>query len=198
MAETKKKSGAIAFSPFSISPSKPPPSPPPLPFLTRVLVFKYSVEDIDFRGENCVDAEWMAYLGAFRYLRSLNLADCHRINNSAIWSLVGMTGLKEVDLSRCMKVSDPGVRHLISISTLEKLWISETGITANGVVLLSSLKNLSVLDLGGLPVTDTTLDSLQALTKLQYLDLWGSKISNKGALVLQRFPKAELPQSSLD
>ena len=74
-----------------------------------------------------------------------------------------MTSLKEVDLSQCMKVSDAGVRPLISISTLEKLWISETGITVNGVVLLSSLKNLSVLDLGGLPVTDTTLNSLQVL-----------------------------------
>ncbi|XWS50080.1 hypothetical protein CRYUN_Cryun12cG0057600 [Craigia yunnanensis] len=158
-------------------------------FASLLEVFKYSVEEIDLRGENCVDAEWMAYLGAFRYLRSLNLADCHRINNSAIWSLVGMTNLKEVDLSRCTKVSDAGVRHLIPISTLEKLWISETGITADGVVLLSSLKNLSVLDLGGLPVTDTALNSLQALTKLQYLDLWGSKISNKGASVLQRFPK---------
>ncbi|XVF10424.1 hypothetical protein REPUB_Repub07fG0181600 [Reevesia pubescens] len=158
-------------------------------FPSLLEVFKYSVEEIDLRGENCVDAEWMAYLGAFRYLRSLNLADCHRINNSSIWPLVGMNSLKEVDLSRCVKVSDAGVRHLISISTLEKLWISETGITANGVALLSSLENLSVLDLGGLPVTDTSFNSLLALTKLQYLDLWGSKISNKGALILQRFPK---------
>ncbi|XP_022737961.1 leucine-rich repeat receptor-like serine/threonine-protein kinase BAM2 isoform X2 [Durio zibethinus] len=100
-----------------------------------------------------------------------------------------MTSLKEVDLSRCMKVTDAGVRHLISISTLEKLWISETGVTANGVALLSSLKNLSILDLGGLAVTDNALNFLQALTKLQHLDLWGSKISNKGALVLRRFPK---------
>ncbi|PPD73679.1 hypothetical protein GOBAR_DD29390 [Gossypium barbadense] len=158
-------------------------------FPSLLEVFKYSVEEIDLRGENSVDAEWMAYLGAFRYLRSLNLGDCHRINNSAVWSIVGMTSLKEVDLSRCMKVTDAGVKHLISISTLEKLWISETGLTANGVALLASLKNLSVLDLGGLPVTDSALNSLQALTKLRYLDLWGSKISNQGALVLQRFPK---------
>ncbi|XWS61621.1 hypothetical protein CRYUN_Cryun07bG0142100 [Craigia yunnanensis] len=117
------------------------------------------------------------------------LSDCHRINSSSIWSIVGMTSLKEVDLSRRMKVTYAAVRYLISISTLEKLWISENGITANGVGLLSSLNNLYVLDVGGLPVTDTTLNSLQALTKLQYLDLWGSKISNKGTLVLQRFPK---------
>ncbi|KAL5747671.1 hypothetical protein ACOSQ2_024968 [Xanthoceras sorbifolium] len=158
-------------------------------FPSLLEVFKYSVEAIDLRGENSVDAEWMAYLGAFRYLRSLNVGDCHRITSSALWALAGMTCLKKLDLSRCMKVTDAGVRHLISISTLEKLFVSETGLTANGVALLSSLKKLSVLDLGGLPVTDMALNSLQVLTKLQYLDLWGSKLTNKGAAVLQMFPE---------
>lgn len=152
-------------------------------------VFKLSVEEIDLRGENSVDAEWMAYLGAFRYLRSLNVADCHKVTSSALWAITGMTSLKELDLSRCLKVTDAGIRHIISISTLEKLYVSETGLTANGVTLISSLKNLSVLDLGGLPVTDPALSSLQVLTELQYLDLWGSKLSDKGASVLQKFSK---------
>lgn len=59
------------------------------------------MEEIDLRGENCVDAEWMAYVGAFRYLRSLNLADCHRINSSAIWSLVGMYVEFEINAQFC-------------------------------------------------------------------------------------------------
>lgn len=80
-----------------------------------------------------------------------------------------MTSLKEVNLSRCTKVTDAGIRHLISISTLEKLWISETGVTANGVALLSSLKNLSLLDLGGLPVTDNVLYSLQVPFMFLYI-----------------------------
>lgn len=149
------------------------------------------MEEIDLGGENSVDAEWLAYLGAFRYLRCLILADCHRITNSALWPITGMSSLKEVDLSRCTKVTDASVRHLISIPTLEKLWISETGVTANGVALLSSLRNLSLLDLGGLPVTDKALYSLQVLTKLEYLDLWGSKVSNRGTAVLLRFPKLD-------
>ncbi|KAB1209884.1 F-box/LRR-repeat protein 16 [Morella rubra] len=130
-------------------------------------------EEINLRGENTVDAEWMAYLGAFRNLRSLNVADCHRVTSSALWAMTGMSCLQELDLSRCLKLTDAGIRHLTSISTLEKLYISETGLTAGGVPLLASLKNLSVLDLGGLPVTDQALSSLQVLTKLQYLDLWG-------------------------
>lgn len=152
-------------------------------------VFKRSAEEVDLRGENHVDAQWMAYLGAFRYLRYLNVADCHRITNSALWPLTGMTSLKELDLSRCSKVDDGAIDHILSIPNLEKLHISETSVTAKGVKLLASLGNLSHLDLGGLPVDDITLTSLQVLKKLQYIDLWGSEISNEGAVVLNLFPR---------
>ncbi|CAA0820467.1 Leucine-rich repeat (LRR) family protein [Striga hermonthica] len=157
-------------------------------FPSLLEVFKYSAEEVDLRGESCVDAEWMAYLGAFRYLRSINLADCHRITNSAIWSLSGLTYLKEVDLARCYKVTDAGIRHLLSVPTIEKLCISQTGVTSDGVRMLASLTNLMILDLGGLPVTDSALRSLEVLMKLQHLELWGSEVSNIGAAVLKKFP----------
>ncbi|KAM2227838.1 hypothetical protein ACFXTI_014605 [Malus domestica] len=158
-------------------------------FPSLLELFKNSVEEVDLRGESSVDAEWIAYLGAFRYLRSLNVSVCRRLTASALWPITGMESLRELDISRCPKVTDAGIRHLLSITTLEKLCISETGVSANGVMLLASLRNLSLLDLGGLPVTDQALSSLQVLTKLQYLDLWGSKISDKGAALLQAFPK---------
>lgn len=37
-----------------------------------------------------MDAEWMAYLGAFRNLRALNVADCHRVTSSALWAMTGI------------------------------------------------------------------------------------------------------------
>ncbi|MCL7029420.1 hypothetical protein MKW94_009471, partial [Papaver nudicaule] len=49
-------------------------------------VFQYSVEEIDLKNEN-VDAEWMAYIGGFVSLRTLNLADCRAINSSALWPI---------------------------------------------------------------------------------------------------------------
>ncbi|KAL6549858.1 hypothetical protein OROMI_020346 [Orobanche minor] len=163
-------------------------------FPSLLEVFKYSLEEVDLQGESCVDAEWLAYLGAFQYLRSIILADCPRINNSALWSITDMcmTNLKEVDLSRCSKITDAGIRHLLSVPSLEKLCISETSVTAEGVMMLASLNNLFVLDLGGLPVTDSALSSLQALKKLQHLDLWGSEVSNEGALLLKMFPSLRL------
>ncbi|XP_072965325.1 uncharacterized protein [Typha angustifolia] len=152
-------------------------------------VFQYPVEEIDLKGDSSIDAEWMAYLGAFRSLRKLNLADCRGINNYSIWPISGMSTLKELDLSRCSKITNAGIKHIISIQTLEKLYISETGVTDDGVMLLPSLTNLYLLDLGGIAFSDKALLSLQNLTKLEYLDMWGSQISNSGAFGLRLFPK---------
>jgi hypothetical protein len=60
-------------------------------FLVVVRVFKHSAEEVDVKGDNSVDAEWMAYLGGFRHLRYLNIAECHRINSSALWPITGST-----------------------------------------------------------------------------------------------------------
>ncbi|VVB03203.1 unnamed protein product [Arabis nemorensis] len=156
-------------------------------FPSLLEVFKHSVEKIDLRGESSINAEWMAYIGGFVNLYSLNLSDCLRINNSTLWPITGLTSLTELNLSRCSKVTDAGVKHLQSVANLEKLWISQTGVTEAGISLLASLKNLSLLDLGGLPVTDHNLSSLQALAKLEYLDIWGSNVTNQGAVGILKF-----------
>lgn len=74
-----------------------------------------------------------------------------------------MASLQELDLSRCSKINDTAIKHILSLTNLEKLRIAETGVTAEGVKLLASLKALSVLDLGGLPVNDVALKSLQVI-----------------------------------
>lgn len=97
------------------------------------------------------------------YLVHLYLIGCNlaKFDPYVLCLYKGMTTLRELNVSRCLKVTDAGIRHLLSIPTLEKLCIAETGITAHGVTLLSSLKTLVFLDLGGLPVTDQALSSLQ-------------------------------------
>jgi hypothetical protein len=54
-------------------------------------VFQHTVEEINLSGESMVDGEWLAYLGAFRCLHSLKLADCRGVSSSSIWPLSGMT-----------------------------------------------------------------------------------------------------------
>lgn len=149
-----------------------------------VRAFKNCVECIDLSSQSLVDAEWLAYLGAFKYLCSLNVSDCHRITSSALWPLsgiyslflwllqsirlylltdvhTGLASLREINLSRCAKVTDTGIMYLSTLPTLRKLWISQTGLTSRGITVLSKLHNLALLDLGGLPVTDEVLSSLQ-------------------------------------
>ena len=48
------------------------------------------MENIDLRGESSVNGEWMAYIGGFVNLFSLNLSDCPRINNSTLWPITGI------------------------------------------------------------------------------------------------------------
>lgn len=60
-------------------------------FFHHVRVFQHSVEKINLSGEYMVDGEWLAYLGAFRCLHSLKLADCRGVSSSSIWPLAGMT-----------------------------------------------------------------------------------------------------------
>ncbi|KAG9448297.1 hypothetical protein H6P81_014425 [Aristolochia fimbriata] len=160
-----------------------------LAFPSLLEVFQNCIEEIDLSGETFVDAEWLAYLGSFRHLRTLNLADCRGVTNSSLWPLAGMTSLKELDLSRCSKITDAGYEHLLSVPNLEKLFISGTGITTKALMRLSSFRKMHALDLGGLPVTDLVLSSVKGLTQLEHLDLWGSKISDVGAAVLKVFPK---------
>jgi len=74
---------------------------------------------------------------------------------------LGFNSLKELNLSSCSKITDAGIKHILSITSLEKLFVSETRLTADGVKLLSCLTNLRALDLGGIPVTDKALSSLQ-------------------------------------
>uniref|UniRef100_A0A0E0KZS2 Leucine-rich repeat-containing N-terminal plant-type domain-containing protein n=1 Tax=Oryza punctata TaxID=4537 RepID=A0A0E0KZS2_ORYPU len=98
-----------------------------------------------------------------------------------------MSTLKELDLSRCSKISDAGIKHIASIESLQRLHVSQTGLTDNGVMAISSLINLRLLDLGGIRITDKALRSLQVLTQLEHLDIWGSEITNEGASVLNAF-----------
>lgn len=43
----------------------------------------------------------MAYLGAFHFLHSLNLADCYKVNSAALWAITGMISLSSAITLTC-------------------------------------------------------------------------------------------------
>ncbi|XP_031095224.1 uncharacterized protein LOC115999516 [Ipomoea triloba] len=56
-------------------------------FPSLLEVFKHCVEEVNLKGENSVDAKWMAYLGGFHYLRTLNMSDCRKMSSSSLWPI---------------------------------------------------------------------------------------------------------------
>jgi hypothetical protein len=80
-----------------------------------------------------------------------------------LFGALGMNTLNELDLSRWSKISDSGIKHVITIESLEKLNLLETGLTDNnGMMTISSLTNLCLQGLGGIHMTDKALRSFQA------------------------------------
>ncbi|EFJ07955.1 hypothetical protein SELMODRAFT_132548 [Selaginella moellendorffii] len=125
-------------------------------------LFQLSVEELDLNGELSVDAEWMAYIGGFRHLRVLKVESCKALNNSAIWHLSGKLhfSFERRLIDRCSKITNQGLEHILTLGKLKHLGLSETGIGEQGIGKLAVLRNLSHLDLGGLPVTDSHVSSL--------------------------------------
>ncbi|XP_068666757.1 uncharacterized protein [Aristolochia californica] len=149
-----------------------------LAFPSLLEVFQNSIEEIDLSGESFVDAEWLAYLGSFRHLRSLNIAECRCVTDSSLWPLAGMTSLKELDLSRCSKVTDVGKMRALDLGGLP---VSDLALSS-----LKGLTQLEHLDLWGSKISNMGAADLKVFPKLSFLNLaWTSvtKLPNLQSLL---------------
>lgn len=52
-------------------------------------LFQSCVEDVNLSGLAVVDASWLAYVGAYTHLRSLNLSACKNVTDASLWHLLG-------------------------------------------------------------------------------------------------------------
>jgi hypothetical protein len=127
-----------------------------------------------------------AQLGRLVGLRSVTLA---MITDAGLASLAPLTGLQQLDLSRCWNITDVGLASLAPLTGLQQLGLSECDETDAGLASLAPLTGLQQLDLsvcGG--ITDTGLASLAPLTGLQQLDLrMCSNITDAGLAPLRSF-----------
>ncbi|MCO5557632.1 hypothetical protein L7F22_011199 [Adiantum nelumboides] len=158
-------------------------------------LFRHSLEEVIVSSDGSINAEWTAYFKSFKCLRIFKAANCRSLSNFAIshlkgkfcYSAASLDTLQELNLSCCQKISDEGLSHVLCLTNLKKLGLSETRVTAKGIESISLLKGLTSLDLGGLPVMDSTLQALTTLARLQNLDLWGTNVSDRGVVHLREF-----------
>lgn len=93
----------------------------------------------------------MACLKSCPSLRVLGLQDV-RITDAALPHIAQLTQLRELDLWGSRVTSD-GLRPLLALRHLEKLWLHDTNVTDEVVPILSSLRSLKEVGLGGTDVT---------------------------------------------
>lgn len=79
------------------------------------------------------------------------------------------------------KVRDHELSALLSLSKLERLDLSATSVTDEGVVYIANVDTLKDLTLGGDLITDECIPHLLKLHRLERLDLRGTGVSEEGA-----------------
>ncbi|HYE56052.1 MAG TPA: hypothetical protein VD996_14480 [Chitinophagaceae bacterium] len=84
--------------------------------------------------------------------------------------------------------------HFITkyVVTIDRVFLSNSFVTEEGLLLLKKLRQVCYLDLTGLPLNDENLDCILHFDQLEYLDVNRTKISPHGIYrILQSFPKLE-------
>jgi hypothetical protein len=83
------------------------------------------------------------------------------------------------------KVRDHELSALVGLSKLERLDLTATNVTDEGVMHLAQVGSLRDLTLGGDSITDESIPYLLKLHRLERLDLRGSGVSEEGAKRLE-------------
>lgn len=118
------------------------------------------------------------------HLESLVLQDCQRITDESIKVIsTSMTGLKHLNLSFCINVSDNCFKYINKMTQLNELILRSCNITDTGIEYLNSnLDNLTTLDLCFCEsITDRTLQHISVyILNLKHLYLSHCHITDVG------------------
>lgn len=86
----------------------------------------------------------------------------------------------DVSLNSQRRLTDPDLRCLVDLPSLQKLQLDHTNITDRSAVFLKNCPHLQVLGLQQVKITDASLPHIAKLTQLRELDLWGSLVTSDG------------------
>jgi hypothetical protein len=89
------------------------------------------------------------------------------------------TSVIGVDLSGT-RVTDDTLKPIGELTTLQSLYLQETGITGAGLRYLKGMKGLTTLNIGWNRRIGTGLENLEGLTQLQNLEMYSTGVTDEG------------------
>ena len=116
----------------------------------------------------------------------VNLGE-RKVTDADLVLLHGLDHLQELDLTRTRII------HLKDLTTLKRLFLTETKVDDPGIGNLKDMLSLETLGLSGTKIGDQALPHLQGLTGLKSLFCIGTGVSDSGVEKLQK----ALPQCRL-
>lgn len=146
-----------------------------------------SLTALDMVGVCHVDDSILLSLRALHNLHILNLSDCRFISDTGVVGLTSLSHLQTLNLSYCMRVTDLSVDCLSHLPSLTELHLNLCdGITQVGAQYLSRLIGLKVLNIQSLPLTPDGLVGLSVLKSLEVLDIRGTHMLRRNISLLRR------------
>ncbi len=151
-------------------------------------------------GQHVGDAQLKVLGSLSDSLRRLNLISTS-VEGPGLAHLRGMARLERLDLGANPELTDLGLAYLKGLTKLETLRLWDTNISDKGMELISELKQLRWLYLGGTTITDAGLSFVKKLTLLRGLDLRATHISDRGLKplnALQNLEWLDLSETPID
>jgi hypothetical protein len=118
-----------------------------------------------------------------------------RITDRGLAYLRDSSQLESLRMIRAKALTDAGLVHLSNLTNLQVLDLSSCPVTGPGLAHLAGMRRLSALVIRGAPLTDDGLAHLGKLISLRELDIRGGKYSDAGVVHLSRL--RELTKLSL-
>ena len=126
--------------------------------VTHVAALQH-LESLDVSETNLAD-RGLAEIARLTNLHSLNLSKT-RVTSQGLSSLARLPHLRRLKLWKVDAVDDSAIDHLLAMSALETLEISETSVSYAGLSRLTLHKGLSRLYIGGVTLTSAQLEDLR-------------------------------------
>lgn len=131
------------------------------------------------------------FIKKFESLTNLIIFRCPGFGSTGLLELKGMP-LVRLTLRGLPSVDDTGMEVFRDLTQLKRLYLSELeSVTDAGMINLVTLKDLELLDIWKIPITDLSLETVSKLSGLKDLSLRETEITDAAAEILLAMPQLE-------